>query len=67
MINDLDKTKISKAKVKLFQDALENFDQHPLKGDPILVRAQRDSLASQLEDLLEDLQTFEATPSSSPQ
>ena len=67
MIANLDEYQISKTRAKSFQNALEHFDQHPPEGDPILVKAQRDSLASQLEDLLEDIQTFEAKSSSSPQ
>ena len=60
MIGNLREYRISKTQVKRFQDALEQFDQRPPEGDPILVRAQRDSLASQLEDLLEEVQAFEA-------
>jgi hypothetical protein len=67
MISNLDEYQISKTKMSHFQDALNNFEQHPPEGDTILVLAQRDSLASQLEGLLEELKTFEATPSSSPQ
>jgi hypothetical protein len=67
MIVNLDEYQISKSRVKSLQDALEHFDQHPQEGDPILIKAQRDSLASQLEDLLEDIQTFEAKSSLPPQ
>ena len=64
MISNLREYRISKAQAKRFQNALEHFDQHPPEGDPILVRAQRDSLASQLEDLLEEIQAFEALQNS---
>jgi hypothetical protein len=47
VISNLREYRISKAQAKRFQDALEHFDLHPPEGDPILVRAQRDSLASQ--------------------
>jgi DNA-binding XRE family transcriptional regulator len=64
MISNLREYRISKAQAKRFQDALEQFDLHPPKGDLILVRAQRDSLFSQLEDLLEEVQAFEALQNS---
>jgi DNA-binding XRE family transcriptional regulator len=64
MISNLREYRISKAQAKRFQDALEQFDLHPPKGDLILVRAQRDSLSSQLEDLLEEVQAFEALQNS---
>jgi hypothetical protein len=63
MIANLNEYQISKNTVKSFQDALENFDQHPPEGDQILIKAQRDSLASQLEDLLEEVQAFETLQS----
>jgi DNA-binding XRE family transcriptional regulator len=64
MISNLREYRISKAQAKRFQDALEQFDLHPPKGDPILVRAQRESLSSQLEDLLEEVQAFETLQNS---
>jgi DNA-binding XRE family transcriptional regulator len=64
MISNLREYRISKAQAKRFQDALEHFDLHAPEGDPILVRAQHDSLASQLEDLLEEIQAFEALQNS---
>jgi DNA-binding XRE family transcriptional regulator len=64
MISNLREYRISKAQAKRFQDALEQFDLHPPKGDLILVRAQRDSLFSQLEDLLGEVQAFEALQNS---
>jgi hypothetical protein len=67
MIANLDEYQISKTRVSHFQNALKDFDQYPPEGDQILIKAQRDSLASQLEDLLEELQTFELNSSSSPQ
>jgi hypothetical protein len=67
MIANLDEYQISKSRVKSFQDALGHFDEHPPEGDPILIKAQRDSLASLLEDLLDELQTFEAKSFLPPQ
>ena len=60
MISNLREYGITKTQAKRFQDALEAFDQNPPTGDPILIKAQRDSLASQLEDLLEKLRAFDA-------
>jgi hypothetical protein len=66
MIANLDGYQISKSRVNSFQDAPEHFDQQPPEGDPVLVQVQRDLIASKLEDLLEDIQAFEAL-SFSPQ
>jgi hypothetical protein len=60
MIANLREFRISKTQAVRFQAALEAFDQNPPAGDSLLVQAQRDSLTSQLEDLLEEITAFEA-------
>lgn len=60
MIANLREFRISKTQAARFQAALQAFDQNPPAGDSILVQAQRDSLTSQLEDLLEEITAFEA-------
>jgi DNA-binding XRE family transcriptional regulator len=60
MIANLREHRISKTQAARFQAALQAFDQNPPAGDSILVQAQRDSLTSQLEDLLEEITAFEA-------
>jgi hypothetical protein len=45
-------------------ESVKHFDLHPPEGNPTLVWAQRDSLASQLEDLLEEIQAFGALQTS---
>ena len=52
--------KITRAQAKLFADILLDFDANPPSGDAILIKAQRDSLTAQLEDLTEEIKTYEA-------
>ena len=60
MIRNQREYKITRANHKRFADALADFDSSPPQGDAILVKAQRDSLLAQLEDLTDEMLAFEA-------
>ncbi|MEY4531796.1 MAG: hypothetical protein RLZZ156_2517 [Deinococcota bacterium] len=64
MIRNQREYKITRANHKRFTDALVDFDSNPPKGDAILVKAQRDSLLAQLEDLTDEMLAFEALKTS---
>ncbi len=52
--------RISKSEAQKFVASLEKFDaQPPTNLHPLLVKAQRDALASQLEELQEDILEYE--------
>ena len=60
MIRNEREYKITRTQAKLFADALQDFKSHPPVGDAILVKAQRDSLTAQLEDLTDEISVYEA-------
>ena len=60
MIRNEREYKITKAQARRFTEALLEFDAHPPKNDAILVKAQRDSLLAQLEDLTDEIKDYEA-------
>ncbi len=60
MIRNQREYKITRANCQRFADALADFNANPPNGDVILVKAQRDSLMVQLEDLTDEILAFEA-------
>jgi HTH-type transcriptional regulator / antitoxin HigA len=60
MIRNEREYKITRANRQRFADAVADFDRCPPEGDAILVKAQRDSLVAQLEDLTDEILAFEA-------
>ena len=60
MIRNEREYKITKAQARRFTEAILEFDAHPPKNDAILVKAQRDSLLAQLEDLTDEIKDYEA-------
>ncbi len=66
MIRNEREYKITRANRQRFADALADFDRNPPQGDAILIKAQRDSLVAQLEDLTDEMLAFEALKTNQP-
>jgi DNA-binding XRE family transcriptional regulator len=60
MIRNEREYKITKSQARRFTEALTEFDANPPQNDAILVKAQRDSLLAQLEDLTDEIKDYEA-------
>jgi HTH-type transcriptional regulator/antitoxin HigA len=62
MISNERQYKVARSQANKFEEALKNFKELKLieQGiDPLLIKAQRDALTSQLEDLREEIQQYE--------
>ena len=60
MITNERQYKITRARAGHFQHAFDEFDTHPRDGvHPLLVKAERDALESQLEDLRAEIDEYE--------
>lgn len=60
MIRNEREYKITKSQARRFTEALAEFDANPPQNDAILVKAQRDSLLAQLEDLTDEIKDYQA-------
>ena len=50
---------ITKAQLKKFQDAIKAFDEQKPKSHPLLVKAQKDAMVSQAEELKVQIEEYE--------
>lgn len=63
MITNERQYRITRAQALRFQRALDEFDGRARPGvDPRLIVAERDAMASQLAELLAELQEYDANP-----
>ena len=64
MITNERQYKITRAQANRFQHALDEFDTHPREDvHPLLVKAERDALESQLADLRAEIDEYESLKS----
>jgi ribosome-binding protein aMBF1 (putative translation factor) len=50
---------ITKTQLKKFQDAIRAFDEQKPKSHPLLVKAQKDAMIGQVEELKEQIEEYE--------